>query len=81
MLGSGPALLSVGIACLPVGRGVFQHPAKTKAWQPQFECQAFEFPTHPISLRVGHILNQGSSTSPRLALSSVPFFKKKMFSI
>jgi hypothetical protein len=25
--------------------GVFQHPAKTKAWHPQFECQAFEFPT------------------------------------
>jgi len=25
--------------------GVFQHPAQTKTWHPQFERQAFEFPT------------------------------------
>jgi hypothetical protein len=25
--------------------GVFQHPVQTKAWHPNFECQAFEFPT------------------------------------
>jgi hypothetical protein len=31
--------------------GVFQHPCKTKAWHPKFECQAFELPTTHLPLR------------------------------
>ena len=41
---------------------VFQHPAKTKAWHPQFECQAFELPTTHLpyggscfEIRIGYI--------------------------
>jgi hypothetical protein len=60
--------------------GVFQHPAKTKAWHPNFECQAFEFPTTHLPYG-GSFFNQGLFTSARMTLISVPFFKKKIFPI
>jgi hypothetical protein len=60
--------------------GVFQHPAKTKAWHPKFECQAFELPTTHLPYG-GSCFELRMVTSTMPALISVPFFKKNMFPI
>jgi len=60
--------------------GIFQHPAKTKAWHSIYDARLSNSPP-PISPMVDHFLNQELFASARITLAFVPFFKKKMYSI